>query len=139
MNLERVKGLIDLIANSPVTELVLSDEDGEIHLKREGLSASSGRPAPVAAPSAISVERDTKKITAPLPGVLYLAPDPNAAPYVSIGTKVRAGDTLALVEAMKTMVPLIADCDGEVSAILVENEAYVDAVQPLFHIVPVGE
>lgn len=75
-------------------------------------------------------------VKAPLVGVVYLQPQPDAATYVSIGDKVNKGDVLCLVEAMKLMNDIQAPCSGVITEILVDNESVVEYDQPLFRIQP---
>ena len=95
----------------------------------------------VAAPSAGFVQQskahsDDKisghALKSPMVGVLYLAPEPGAKPFVKVGSTVKAGDTVALVEAMKTFNPVVADAAGKIKAVLVESGAPVEYQQPLF-------
>ncbi|MDH7785626.1 acetyl-CoA carboxylase biotin carboxyl carrier protein [Ochrobactrum sp. 19YEA23] len=133
MNLERVKDLLDLMSSSSVKELVLIDSYGEIRLRRDAKDAAL---ATAKSPPAFSQAetQHTSVINAPLPGILYLAPSPDAAPYAIVGSAVKKGDTVALIEAMKTMVPVAATQDGIVAAIFAKNETSVDSAQKLFGI-----
>ncbi len=70
-------------------------------------------------------------LKSPMVGVVYLAPEPGAKPFVTVGTSVKAGDTVALVEAMKTFNPIKSDKDGTVKEILVTDGAAVEFDQPL--------
>ncbi len=138
MNLERIKDLLDLISSSPVKELVLIDSDGEIRLRRDAEDAAVATPK--SPPVSLQTETlYTSIIKAPLPGTLYLAPSPDTPPYVVIGSAVKKGDTVALIEAMKTMVPVAATEDGIIASIFAENEASVDSAQKLFGIAPAAE
>lgn len=74
---------------------------------------------------------DGGALKSPMVGVVYLAPEPGAKPFVSVGTTVKAGDTVALVEAMKTFNPIKSDVDGVVKEILVTDGAAVEFDQPL--------
>ena len=93
----------------------------------------------VAAPAAFVQQSKTNgenkisghAIKSPMVGVLYLAPEPGAKPFVKVGTTVKAGDTLALVEAMKTFNPIKADVDGVVKEILVADGTAVEFDTPL--------
>lgn len=70
-------------------------------------------------------------IKSPMVGVVYLAPEPGAKPFVTVGAQVKAGDTVALVEAMKTFNPIKSDMDGIIKEILVSDGAAVEFDQPL--------
>lgn len=107
-----------------------------IHLSKQQVVAASVAPAvgtgdaeSASAPSAATVSGYALK--APMVGVVYLAPEPGAKPFVSVGASVKAGDTVALVEAMKTFNPIKSDKDGVVKQILVSDGAAVEYDQPL--------
>lgn len=74
-------------------------------------------------------------VESPIVGTYYNAPSPDAAPYITVGSKVKKGDVLCIIEAMKLMNEIEADQDGEIAEILVENEQGVEYSQPLFRIV----
>ncbi|HEX6590317.1 MAG TPA: acetyl-CoA carboxylase biotin carboxyl carrier protein [Longimicrobiales bacterium] len=88
------------------------------------------------APSAPAKDENTVEITSPMVGTFYRAPSPEAPPYVEIGSQVRKGQTLCILEAMKLMNELEAEVDGTIRAILVENMDPVEFGQPLFLIEP---
>ncbi|SHH46917.1 acetyl-CoA carboxylase biotin carboxyl carrier protein [Tepidibacter thalassicus] len=84
-----------------------------------------------------NIENDEENVyivTAPLMGTFYRASSPDAPPYVSVGSKVKKGDKLCILEAMKLMNEIECDVDGEIVDILVENEELVEYGQPLFKI-----
>ena len=97
------------------------------------MAAPVEAPAPTAAPSpAPAPAADlANAIRSPMVGTVYLHPEPGADPFVKIGDKVKAGDTLLIVEAMKVMNPIAATKDGTVQQILVENAQPVEYDQPL--------
>lgn len=138
MNLERVKDLLDLMSSSSVKELMLIDNTGEIRLRRDLQDAPTSIATSLSACSH-TVTQHTSEINAPLPGILYLSPSPNAPPYVTVGSAVKKGDTVALIEAMKTMVPVTATEDGTVTVVFAKNETSVDSTQKLFNITPAVE
>ena len=103
----------------------------------------SGAPAPVSIPvstpvhvaaSAPEAPADTVSVTSPMVGVFYRAPAENADPYVKVGDTVKAGTVLCLVEAMKMMNEITAECDGIIAEICVENGQVVDFGKELFKI-----
>ncbi len=99
--------------------------------------AASGAPAPAGGESAAPArDANTVEITSPMVGTFYRAPSPEAPPYVEIGSQVRKGQTLCILEAMKLMNELEAEVDGTIRAILVENTDPVEFGQPLFLIEP---
>lgn len=105
-----------------------------IHLSKQQAVAVSS--APVAEAGVASVKTAQKPINghavkSPMVGVVYLAPEPGADTFVSVGASVKAGDTVALVEAMKTFNPIKSDKDGVIKEILVKDGAAVEFDQPL--------
>lgn len=102
-----------------------------IHLaKGATATVATGKNTPV---SAVADEPQVSghALKSPMVGVVYLAPEPGAKPFVKVGSTVHAGDTVALVEAMKTFNPIKADVDGVVKKILVADGAAVEFDQPL--------
>ena len=93
-------------------------------------------PAPVAPATApVAAPADTgKTINAPIVGVFYAAPSPDAEPYVSVGKRVKKGDVVCIIEAMKCMNEIQAEEDGEITAVLANNGELVEYGQPLFTI-----
>ncbi|MCL4673320.1 MAG: acetyl-CoA carboxylase biotin carboxyl carrier protein, partial [Sphingomonadaceae bacterium] len=91
------------------------------------VAAAAPAPAPAAAPAA----DHANAVKSPMVGTVYLAAEPGAANFVSVGQAVKAGDTLVIVEAMKVMNPIVADRAGTVQAVLVENAQPVEYDQPL--------
>ncbi len=135
-----VESMSKIMDEMGITELNL-ERQFLFGLYRKHIHLSKQQAATVAV-SAPSVE--TKKVGAtcedkingcalksPMVGVVYLAPEPGAKPFVSVGTQVKAGDTVALVEAMKTFNPIKSDIDGVVKEILVTDGAAVEFDQPL--------
>jgi acetyl-CoA carboxylase biotin carboxyl carrier protein len=88
--------------------------------------------AAVAAPSAPAISANAMK--SPMVGTVYLTPDPEAAPFVSIGQQVKAGDTVLIIEAMKVMNPIVAASSGTITEIYVESGQPVEFDQPLLAI-----
>lgn len=114
--------LFDLMARfdrSTLQSLKLSRGDFTIKLARGGVSVP---PAPAAAPAAAPVqEAEGPVVSAPLVGTFYAAPAPDQPPFVSAGDRVQKGQTLCLLEAMKTMVEVPAPCDCVIEAVLKAN------------------
>ena len=98
-----------------------------------GPAAAAGTDAPAAAPAAGA---NVRKVTAPVVGVFYRSPNPDAEPFVEVGSRVAAGDTLCILEAMKLMNEITTDHAGVVARILVENGELVSLGQELFWIEP---
>lgn len=135
-----VESMSKIMDEMGITELNL-ERQFLFGLYRKHIHLSKQQAATVAV-SAPSVE--TKKVGAtcedkingcalksPMVGVVYLAPEPGAKPFVSVGAQIKAGDTVALVEAMKTFNPIKSDIDGVVKEILVTDGAAVEFDQPL--------
>ena len=105
-----------------------------IHLSKQQATAVAVS-APTLSDKKIGGASETKingyALKSPMVGVVYLAPEPGAKPFVTVGTSVKAGDTVALVEAMKTFNPIKSDKDGIVKEILVSDGAAVEFDQPL--------
>lgn len=110
-----------------------------LYRKRIHLSKQQAATVAVSAPSVGDVKIGAKNenkingyaLKSPMVGVVYLAPEPGAKPFIAVGASVKAGDTVALVEAMKTFNPIKSDKDGVVKEVLVSDGAAVEFDQPL--------
>lgn len=139
-----VRELAELLGETGLSEIEVEDGDRKIRVAR----TMTAMAAPVAAPAAIApaapvaaapvaeapaapAPSAANALKSPMVGTVYLAPEPGAAPFVSIGDKVKAGDSLLIVEAMKVMNPIPADRAGTVTQILVEDGQPVEFDQPL--------
>ncbi|MBX8511728.1 acetyl-CoA carboxylase biotin carboxyl carrier protein subunit [Pseudomonas cichorii] len=142
MDQERIKALIGLLAESDLIELSLTEGDSTLRLFKEAAGnvveaplvpakVTTGKVASVSAPVKEEVKLEVK---ASLYGVLHLTPAVGEAPFVQIGDSVEAGQTLAVIEAMKMFHPLKTSRAGIVEAILVDGGTEVEAGQPLFRI-----
>lgn len=146
MNIDLIKELIGEFKGSDLTRLKLNTESFELELEREKEVAFNNPSMPMVpqmvaamqtAPTEVNAQPENKKtsgheVVAPLVGTFYLASGPGKEPFVKIGSKVKKGDTICIIEAMKLMNEVEADIDGTVVEILVENEAMVEFGQPLF-------
>ena len=140
-----VRQLAELLAETGLTEIEVADGDRSIRVARGATVAApvaavaaapvAEVPAPTAAPSPAPATPPAtdlaNAVRSPMVGTAYLYPEPGADPYVKVGDKVKAGDTLLIVEAMKVMNPITATKDGTVEQILVENAQPVEYDQPL--------
>ena len=125
-----------IMAETGMTELELADKDCRIRVVRGFASAApvvtvaAAAPlaagAPVAAAPAAPAEEKGEFIDSPMVGVVYLSPEPGKPPFVQVGSKVVAGQTVCLIEAMKTYNPIKSPLNGTVVKILVENSAPVE-------------
>ena len=142
-----VRQLADVLAETGLTEIEVEEEGRRIRVARQAapapaqyLAAPAAAPAPAASPApaaapaaeAPAPQADAANaIKSPMVGTCYLSPEPGADNFVKIGDKVKAGDTLLIVEAMKVMNPIAAATAGTVKAILVDNAQPVEFDQPL--------
>ena len=108
------------------------------HAPAMAASAAGAAPAQASGGESVAPAKDANavEITSPMVGTFYRAPSPEAPPYVEVGSQVRKGQTLCILEAMKLMNELEAEIDGTIRAILVENTDPVEFGQPLFLIEP---
>ena len=141
MELARLKALIDLVSQSTVTELEITEGDVRVLIRKQ--PATAERPSPpreVAARKAPASKTqpeprpDTHGVTSPMFGIFHRAPSPDSPPYVQVASQVRAGDTLCLLEAMKSFNAITADRAGTVTAIAVESGQEVEPGQVLIQI-----
>ncbi len=149
--LDEVKALVKVLEGTDVTSLRW-DRNGEKIVIERGRPAPSGPPAPVvavavppppppAAPPAVAAAPAPKAeakpgtvVTSPFVGTFYRAPSPDSAPYVDVGTVVKKGQVLCIVEAMKLMNEIEAEVDGTVAEVLVQNASPVEFGEKLFRI-----
>ena len=137
--LEEVERLVDLVRESGVGEIRVRQGDVEISVKAlpEAAPAPTVPQGVAAETEEMSTERDgLHPVRSPLVGTFYRAPAPGEEPYVEVGDRVREGEILCIVEAMKLMNEISADVSGEVVEVLAENAAGVEYDQPLFYLRP---
>lgn len=137
---ELVRELAELLNDTGLSEIEVEDGDRKIKVARTMSAApvAYAAPAPVTAPAAAPTTAapaetavPANALKSPMVGTAYLTPEPGAAPFVSVGDTVSAGDTLLIVEAMKVMNPITAPNGGTVKAVLVESGQPVEFDQPL--------
>ena len=149
MDIRKIKKLIELVEESGITELEVSEEEGSVRISRATVAAPANvqystpaaAPTPVAAPAAPAVapaapaaapeEITGHKIRSPMVGTFYRSPSPEAKAFVEVGQTVKVGDALCIVEAMKMMNRIEADKAGVVKAILVNDGEPVEFDEPL--------
>ena len=145
MNIEQIEKLVEVIENSSLTEFSYKDDEVKITMSKLDHAPVIAGGVPMTAPmagaavsTAVSVERAAEEsedeavlITSPIVGTFYAAPAPDAAPFVKVGDRVKNGQTVCILEAMKLMNEVESEYDGVVTAILVENEQMVEYGQPL--------
>lgn len=146
MDLRKLKKLIDLVEESGIAEIEVTEGEEKVRITR-----ATAAPAPVyAAPAQVAVPAPAPAAAAapapaapaardlsnaqksPMVGTFYRAPGPNAAAFVEVGQQVKVGDTLCIIEAMKLMNEIEAEKSGTVKEILVENGTPVEFGEPLF-------
>jgi len=149
MDLRKLRTLIDLVQNSGISELEISEGEEKIRIAKHFTAApattmvsmpvSAAGMAPVAAPpapapgaEAAPAEAEGHVMKAPMVGTFYRSSGPDAAAFVEVGQTVKAGDTLCVIEAMKLMNEIEADISGVIKAIQVENGQAVEYGQPMF-------
>ncbi|EHH0750710.1 acetyl-CoA carboxylase biotin carboxyl carrier protein [Vibrio vulnificus] len=150
MDIRKIKKLIELVEESGIAELEISEGEESVRISRHGqmmaapapmhyAAAPVAQPAPVAAapvataeaaPTAAAVPTG-HQVLSPMVGTFYRSPSPDAKAFIEVGQSVTAGQTLCIVEAMKMMNQIEADKSGVVTAILVEDGQPVEFDQPL--------
>jgi acetyl-CoA carboxylase biotin carboxyl carrier protein len=149
MDLRKLKKLIDLVEESGISELELTEGEESVRISRQGqvvqqpqqytipqqptLALQNQAPTPT---TSANTEEEAQEIehalTSPMVGTFYRSSSPEADPYVEVGSSVKKGDTLCIIEAMKLLNEIEADRDGIVKKIMVENAQPVEFGEPLF-------
>ncbi len=143
INFEQIKELLGAITNTDIAEFVLKNSDFELTVRR------GNGPIPMVAPSVMAAvpvpdspkespiasrQEDYEAVKSPMVGTFYRAPAPDEPPYVEVGDRVRAGQVLCIIEAMKLMNEIEAETPGQVMEILVQNGESVEYGQTLMYI-----
>jgi len=147
MDLRKLKTLIDLVSESNISELEITEADGKVRIVKADLHApahTSYAPAPAmpmasapaapvapAEPAAAPVEAG-HAVKSPMVGTFYRSANPGSKPFVEIGDAIKEGEPICIIEAMKIMNEIEADKSGTVKRILCENGQAVEFGQPLF-------
>jgi len=150
MDLRKLKTLIDLVSESNISELEITEAEGKVRIVKGGGAVVQGVSVPLAAPVAVAAAPapaaapaapapaaapaapSGHAVKAPMVGTFYRAASPGAKPFVEVGQAVKEGDTLCIIEAMKILNEIEADKAGTVTQILCENGQAVEYGQPLF-------
>jgi len=146
MDLRKLKKLIDLVQESGIAELEITEGEEKVKIVKGGVVSVSApmsvpavaepRTATPAASAPAAAETPTGQeghvVKAPMVGTFYRSPSPDAKAFVEVGQAVKEGETICIIEAMKLMNEIEADASGLVKAILVENGQPVEYGQPLF-------
>ena len=143
MDLRKLKKLIDLVQESGISELEVTEGEEKVKIVKSGgsstayatplqvVNAAASPAPPAAAPAAEPEEAQGHAVKSPMVGTFYRSPSPGAKPFVEVGDTVKAGDTICIIEAMKLLNEIECDKDGVVKAILVENGQPVEYGEPL--------
>lgn len=148
MDLRKLKKLIDLVEESGISELELTEGEEKVrisrnlpqsqimmqptHMQHMYAAPAPLQAAPVAPVEAAEPEIEGHVVKSPMVGTFYRSPSPDAKPFVDIGSKIETGDTVCIIEAMKLLNEIEADHSGVIKAILVENGQPVEYGEPLF-------
>jgi acetyl-CoA carboxylase biotin carboxyl carrier protein len=152
MDLRKLKTLVDLVSESNIAELEITEADGKVRIvKASAPVAMSAAPLVMAAPAASTPQPASARASAesaaaeaaaeaddghivksPMVGTFYRAASPGGKPLVEVGDSIKAGEPLCIIEAMKIMNEIEADVGGSISRVLVENGQAVEFGQPLF-------
>ncbi|MEY4932049.1 MAG: hypothetical protein RLZZ403_369 [Pseudomonadota bacterium] len=147
MDIRKVKKLIELLEESGIAEIEIKEGEESVRISRGGSQpiyqqpamhyapqpASAPAPAPAAAPVvAAAAPNNDHAVTAPMVGTYYASAAPGAKPFVDIGSEVKVGDTLCIIEAMKMMNQIESDRAGKVTSVLAKNGEAVEFGQVLF-------
>ena len=150
MDLRKLKTLIDLVSESNISELEITEAEGKVRIVKATLAASMVAAAPLAPPvvataaslaaasaaaavaAEAAAEAEAKVIKSPMVGTFYRSASPGSKAFAEIGDSVKVGQPVCIIEAMKIMNEIEADCDGKVLRILCQNGQAVEFGQPLF-------
>ncbi len=149
MDLRKLKTLIDLVQQSGIAELEITEGEEKVRISRFGSPGAPtmmpqqqvampvaampmAEPAEPAAETAVPAEIESHAVKSPMVGTFYRSSTPGAKPFVEVGQTVKTGETVCIIEAMKLLNEIEADRDGVIKAVLVENGQPVEYGQPLF-------
>jgi acetyl-CoA carboxylase biotin carboxyl carrier protein len=149
MDLRKLKKLIDLVEESGIAELELTEGEEKVKICRhqqstpqpvhtQYIQAQSSNPAPTPTKTEVETIKTTEQkndghsITSPMVGTFYRSSSPDSAAFVEVGSTIKKGDTLCIIEAMKILNEIESDKDGVIKQILVENGNPVEFGEPLF-------
>jgi len=149
MDLRKLKTLIDLVSESNVSELEITEAEGKVRIVKGGGAAAqpmavhvpAAAPAPLAAPAPVAAvpapvaaaeAPSGHVVKSPMVGTFYRSSSPGAKPFVEVGSTVKEGETICIVEAMKILNEIEADKSGTIARILIENGQAVEYGQALF-------
>ncbi|MDW5445052.1 acetyl-CoA carboxylase biotin carboxyl carrier protein [Polaromonas sp. SM01] len=146
MDLRKLKTLIDLVSESNVSELEITEAEGKVRIVKSGgapmvmqqpVMTMAAAPVAVASAAPVAVEPAAPAghaVKSPMVGTFYRSASPGAKPFVEVGSQVKEGETICIIEAMKILNEIEADKSGTITRILCENGQAVEYGQPLFMI-----
>ena len=156
MDLRKLKTLVDLVSESNISELEITEAEGKVRIVKAAASATvaatatpvvsapvmaapvaAPMPAPAVsaeAPAAASAATAKRFIKSPMVGTFYRSASPGAKPFADVGTAVKAGEPVCIIEAMKIMNEIEADLSGTIARVLCENGQAVEYGQPMFEL-----
>jgi acetyl-CoA carboxylase biotin carboxyl carrier protein len=146
MELDEIKQLMELLKNTDITELQIERDGAKLKIKRERFMPAFeiAPPAKQVVPAEVKEEEEVVEetqrlvtITSPIVGIFHRSPSPGGPPFTEVGSTVKKGQVLCIIEAMKLMNEIESDVDGIVSKILVEDRQPVEYGEPLFLIEPI--
>jgi len=142
MDLRKLKKLIDLVQESGIAELEITEGEEKVKIVKGGgvsvsaptlIAPAAVQPAPAAPlPPDVPPVQEGHVVKAPMVGTFYRAASPDGKPFIELGQPVKEGQTICIIEAMKLMNEIEADAAGVIKAVLVENGQPVEYGQPLF-------
>ena len=149
MDLRKLKTLIDLVSDSNVSELEITEAEGKVRIVKgqPAVVHMAAQPAPVSLPAAAPAPASAAPAAAapapaeaptghavksPMVGTFYRSSSPGAKPFVEVGSQVKQGETVCIIEAMKILNEIEADKSGTIAKVLIENGQPVEYGQPLF-------
>ncbi len=153
MDLRKLKTLIDLVSESNISELEITEAEGKVRIVKAGhppslahghapmlappvspATAAAADHAAAAAAAEAATPTPARMIKSPMVGTFYRSPSPGSKPFLDIGSVIKEGDPVCIIEAMKIMNEIEADASGTVRRILCENGQAVEFGQPLFEL-----
>ncbi len=151
MDLRKLKTLIDLVSESNISELEITEAEGKVRIVKGGAPVAMVMPAAPAAAAAVAMPSPAapapreapaaepapaaptgKVVKSPMVGTFYRSASPGAKPFVEVGSTIKEGEPVCIIEAMKIMTEIESDCAGRITQILCENGQAVEFGQPLF-------
>ena len=152
MDLRKLKTLIDLVSDSNISELEITEAEGKVRIVKAdprplaptyptGMTVMAPAPTQAPAPAALAAAAEpaaapapdlSRAVKSPMVGTFYRASSPGAKPMIEVGQSIKEGDPVCIIEAMKIMNEIEAECSGTITKVLIENGQAVEFGQPLF-------